>query len=103
MIFVFAISALALFGGESMIFVFSLTALTSFGGESMNPQPLYFDTNPINITAIAGETITLPCSMEFTESYKVGNQNNLSCDIRKHTFRHVRPAKIQISLRIRAV
>ena len=48
----------------------------------MIPLTPDFNTESLNITAIAGDTVTLPCAMEFKESYKVGhcvvaiNRNN---------------------------
>ena len=41
----------------------------------MIPLTPDFNTESLNITAIAGDTVTLPCAMEFKESYKVGNSN----------------------------
>ena len=38
----------------------------------MIPLTPDFNTESLNITAIAGDTVTLPCAMEFKESYKVG-------------------------------
>lgn len=47
----------------------------SYGGEAMPLVPV-FDTSPENITAIAGETISLPCAMEYKNEYKVNMDAN---------------------------
>ena len=46
----------------------------AYGAEVMPTVP-EFDTAPKNITAIAGETISLPCSIEYKNEYKVGIKN----------------------------
>ena len=56
----FLISALASYpGGEA------------YGAEAMPTVP-EFDTVPKNVTAIAGQTISLQCSIEYKNEYKVG-------------------------------
>ena len=54
----------------SVFFIFLLLkAVSMTGGESMHREPLRlrFDNQTVNITAVAGETVILPCVVEHKE------------------------------------